>query len=148
MKNHNWSLFFNGLLFTLILQWTLSLHGCASQKHVEGKAPETQVQTAVNGDSTQYELIVFDPGFETFLATLPYGKEFYSDNYYQTWNIRYVQEWNQRCHNPLRYGSFYETPIPYEANIEYGLDFNFRLYHYFLFIEKKYGIVLIHRRVN
>lgn len=97
-------------------------------------------------DSTEYELIVFDPRFNSFMATLPYSKEFYSNSYYQQWNIRYCIEWNIRHSNPLKYGDFYEVSIPYDSSIDYGLDFNFELYHYFLFIEKQYGIVLLSRK--
>ncbi|MFT3740454.1 MAG: DUF6146 family protein [Breznakibacter sp.] len=119
---------------------------CSPQKQMaNGKSPDAKVQSTESDDSIQYELLVFDPGFESFLAQLSYPKEFYSDSYYHNWNVRYVQEWNSRCRNPLRYGSFYDT-IPYDANTDYGLDFNYRLYHYFLFVEQQYGIVLIPRR--
>lgn len=63
-------------------------------------------------DSVEYELIVLDPKFESWLATQP-PATFYSQQYYETWNQQYVTEWNHRHNNPLRYGSFYETYIDY-----------------------------------
>ena len=96
-------------------------------------------------DSTEYELIVFDPGFETYLLTVPYSKHFYSNEYYRNWNILYSAEWNIRYHNPLTYGNFYESEIPYNATIDYGLDFNYRLYHFFRYVEKEYNIMLLQR---
>lgn len=146
MKNRCWSFILGKTLLAGCAIWAVSLTGCASQKSVEGKAPETRVSALEQEDSTQYELVVLDPGFDTFLATLTYGKDYYSDAYYQSWNIRYVQEWNYRCQNPLRYGSFFDTEIPYNPQLNYGLEFNYRLYHYFLFIEKQYGVTLIHRK--
>ncbi|MBR8534700.1 hypothetical protein KDU71_03945 [Carboxylicivirga sediminis] len=120
--------------------------GCKTTKPVSTDELPAQEISVESSDSTEYELIVFDPRFETFLATQPYPKEFYSDNYYQQWNYRYCIEWNIRHTNPMRYGDFYETSIPYELSVNYGLDFNFRLYQYFQFIEQEYGIVLIRRR--
>jgi hypothetical protein len=125
------------------------LVGCSSPQSVASPKPSKWLvdSTAVD-DSIEYRLIVTDGGFDTYLSSLAYSKDYYSDGYYRQWNIRYVAEWNYRCGNPLKYGSFYENPINYEALINYGLDFNYRLYHYFLFFEKSYRQVLIRRGSN
>ena len=99
-------------------------------------------------DSIEYELVVFDTGFDTFLATQPYPKWYYSNDYYRNWNIQYSIEWNIRYQNPWRYGSFYETDIPYDTSVDYGVDFNYQLYQYFQFVEKECGITLLRRRGN
>lgn len=131
-------------LFSILLASLLT--ACHTNKSVASADAPNQEISFESSDSTEYELIVFDPRYETFLATQPYPKEYYSNSYYQQWNYRYCVEWNIRHSNPLRYGDFYETPIPYEMTVDYGLDFNFRLYQYFQFIEKEYGIVLVRRR--
>ena len=115
--------------------------GTAQQEKTKGKAEIKQ-----NADSVEYELLVFDSGFETYLAKVPYSKEYHTNEYYKNWNIRYVTEWNVRALNPMRYGSFYESKIDYQSNIDYGLDLNFKLYHYFRYIEDTHGIVLIKRK--
>lgn len=99
-------------------------------------------------DSIEYDLIVFDSGFETYLATVPYSKEFYSNEYYKHWNILYCAEWNRRNQDPLRFGGFYETSIDYDPSIDYGIDFNFKLYQYFQFVEDEHDIILIKRKGN
>lgn len=104
-----------------------------------------RVEMMSDKDSTEYSLIVLDPSYESYLATQP-SVDFYSQQYYENWNNQYVMEWNMRHLNPLRYGSFYETHIDYDSNEDYGLDLNYRLYNYFLFIKDRYGIVLINRR--
>jgi len=120
--------------------------GCnTSQKISSANAPKQELSVEAS-DSTEYELLVFDPRFDTFLATQPYPKNFYSDTYYKNWNERYCIEWNIRHSNPLRFGDFYETAIPYDGTVDYGIDFNFKLYQYFQFIEQEYGITLIRRR--
>ncbi|MCU4163083.1 DUF6146 family protein [Carboxylicivirga caseinilyticus] len=116
---------------------------CSTTKDIQN---QSKAEIELAADSTEYELIVLDPRFESYLISQPYSKEFYSNEYYKQWNLQYCTEWNIRHANPFRYGDFYETNIPYESNTDYGIDFNFRLYHYFQFIEKEYGIVLIARR--
>ena len=101
-----------------------------------------------SNDSVEYDLIVFDSRFDSYLATVPYHRDFYSNEYYRHWNIMYCTEWNIRYQNPTRYGDFYETYISYDQSIDYGIDFNFKLYQYFQFIEKEYKMVLIKRKGN
>ena len=129
--------------FFFFILTLISIGACSSSKNIEN---QTKAEIEITADSTEYELLVMDVRFESYLLSQPYPKEFYSIDYYKQWNIRYCTEWNIRHSNPFRYGDFYETNIPYESNVDYGLDFNFRLYHYFQFIQKEYGIVLISRR--
>ena len=103
-----------------------------------------KVEMISDNDSTQYSLIVLDPGYDSFLATQP-SAIFYSQLYYENWNRLYVMEWNARHRDPLRYGGFYETQIDYNPMEDYGLDLNYRLYYYFQFIKDKYGIALLYR---
>ena len=131
------------LLFMLLA--SVMLFGCNGQKKVVKNDVKEKVEIAAKDDSTEYELVVFDPGFESFLVSQPYSKNYYSNNYYRNWNIQYVTEWNYRHDNPNRYGNFYETRIEYDPNIDYGIDLNYRLYQYFQFIRKEYGIVLLSR---
>ncbi len=96
-------------------------------------------------DSVEYELIVMDPGYEAFLATQK-PMEFYSQHYYESWNHRYVMEWNSRHSQPLAYGGMYETYIDYSPHIDYGLELNYKLYYYFRFFEMKNGVNLLPER--
>jgi hypothetical protein len=106
-------------------------------------APDQKVE--VQEDSLEYELIIWDAGFESYLASQP-PASFYAQSYYESWNRQYVQEWNYRHSNSGRYGRFYQTWIDYDPHKDYGLELNYRLYYYFQFIRERYGIVLIHRR--
>lgn len=131
--------------FLFLSMIVTALMACNSQKKIAEGVKEN-VEITSGNDSTEYELLVFDPGFEAFLISQPYPKNYYSDTYYKNWNIQYVTEWNYRHDHPDRYGNFYETIIDYDLSADYGLDLNYRLYQYFQFIEKEYGIVLISRR--
>ncbi len=129
-------------IITLLL--SLVFMACHTTKPIAKGNNETAKISAGTIDSTEYELIIMDAPYDSFLATQP-SKEFYSNKYYRNWNIQYVTEWNIRHSNPLRYGDFYQTQIDYSPHIDYGIDLNYQLYNYFLFIEKEYGILLIRR---
>jgi hypothetical protein len=86
-------------------------------------------------DSIKYELIILDPGFDSWLATKP-PMSFYSKEYYETKNKLYVMEWNYRNQFPMRFGDVYETRIDYYPNIDYGLELNYRLFYYFRYFEE------------
>ncbi|GAO29093.1 DUF6146 family protein [Geofilum rubicundum] len=117
---------------------------CGVSRQSVADAPEQGLELVAD-DSLEYELVVLDPGFTSFLATQP-PAEHYSQSYYEGWNHRYVLEWNSRHRHPLRYGDFYQTEIQYDPHTDYGLELNYQLYYYFQFIEQEYGIELIRRR--
>jgi len=131
------------ILLVLIAGLLFSGNVCAQDENQDKKGAEIN-----SADSTEYELLVFDAKFDTFLTTVSYQKNLHSNDYYRNWNIQYCAEWNARHQNPARYGSFYETYIHYGQSVDYGIDLNFKLYQYFQFIEKEYNIVLIHRKGN
>ena len=93
-------------------------------------------------DSTEYELLIFDIGFETWFATRNMPAMARSNVYYQNWNHRYVIEWNQKHTQGHPY---FENFIYYDPFEDYGFDINYKLYHYFQFVEEKTGIVLVQR---
>ncbi len=101
--------------------------------------PEQEVVRIAN-DSLEYEIIIMDIGFETYLNTIAKPMNFYSQEYYENKNRFYVTEWNIRAQNPLRYRrNIYENQIEYDFNVDYGLEVNFKLYNYFKFVEHKYN---------
>ena len=99
--------------------------------------PEGAVRIA--NDSLEYEIIIIDIGFDTYLNSIAKPANFYSQSYYERKNIFYVSEWNIRAQNPLKYNSsIYENVIDYNFHTNYGLDVNYKLYNYFKFVEYKY----------
>ncbi|WP_372769285.1 DUF6146 family protein [Lutibacter sp.] len=120
----------------------LFIVGCSSTtkttKTSDANYPKEAVRIA--NDSLEYEIIITDIGFETYLNTIAKPMWFYSKEYYETKNRFYVSEWNIRASNPLRYRSdIYENHIDYDPNVDYGLEVNYKLYNYFKFVEYKYN---------
>ena len=133
--------FFYVVLITILLA-SFMVASCGTTKR--SAAENQKVELVSDKDSTEHKLIVLDVGYESYMATQP-SAQFYSQQYYENWNKRYVTEWNIRHSNPLRYGGFYETEINYDPMEDYGLELNYRLYYYFQFIKDRYGIVLVQR---
>ena len=115
-------------------------NGLSVQKDDSSKVAKIEVK---NNDTSQYELIVFDPAYETFLITQP-PMNFYSESYYRTWNTQYVNIWNDRYLSQTKSG-LYENSIDYDPTIGYGLELEYKLYYFFRFFEKKNHISLIPR---
>lgn len=94
----------------------------------------------IASDSTEYEIIIFEPGFNTWLASIAKPEWYYSQSYLENRNEIYVINWNQRAMQPLRYGgNLYEMQINYDSNIDYGYEVNYKLYNYFVYFQRKYN---------
>ncbi len=94
----------------------------------------------IANDSTEYEIIIIEPGFNFWLQSVAHSKGYYSKNYLENRNAIWVSEWNQRVLQPNRYNSnLYEMRIDYQRNIDYGYDVNYKLYNYFIYFQRKYN---------
>jgi len=116
-----------------ILVLLLFLAACAGIKKlskVDIKNPATELK-----DSVEYELIIFDPGFETWFLTQSRPVWFHSLEYYENWNKQYVVAWNSKAMSP-RYSKYFESIIDYDPFIDYGLELNHKLFYYFMYVEK------------
>ena len=97
----------------------------------------------ITNDSLEYEIIIFDIGFNLYLNTIARPMGYYSQKFLENKNDIFVTNWNLRAMNPTRYDvSIYGNVIDYDPNIDYGLEVNYKLFNYFLFAQKKYDMRL------
>ncbi len=101
---------------------------CMSQKEI---AQDKKGRCAIK-DSAQYELIVFDSGFDFWLSSHQVLATRHSNEYYQSMNYQYANEWNRRYASGDPQINSY---IDYSINKNYGFEFNYKLYMYFRFFE-------------
>lgn len=116
----------------------LFVYACASTngKNMNDDAAKNDTVWVAN-DSLDYEVIIFEPGFDTWLATqLPI--ESYSTKYLEAKNQRMIAEYNRRAMLPMRYGSLYPITINYDPNVHYGKKVNYMLYNYLEYFQEKY----------
>jgi hypothetical protein len=93
-------------------------------------------------DSTQYEIIVMEPGFETWFIANSKPEWYHSQEYYENWNRQYTHAWNAKI-NSFPHGHLLNNPINYEDNIDYGLEINHKLFYYFQYVERVLRIPII-----
>jgi len=94
---------------------------------------------SISSDETEYEIIIIEPGFNTWLNGIARPEGYYSQSFLETRNQIMVLNWNQRVLQPSRYSSnLYEMQIDYQPNIDYGYEVNYKLYNYFVYFQRKY----------
>ncbi|RPD93432.1 hypothetical protein EGM88_13090 [Aureibaculum marinum] len=121
--------------------------GCSSQQTMT-TTEEKEAPVRIANDSLEYEIIILDPGFTSYLATAK-PQNYYSQSTLETKNEVYVREWNYRARNPMQYNSnIYENEIDYQPHIDYGMEVNYKLYQYFQFAQRKYKMRLSSFRVE
>jgi hypothetical protein len=133
MKN---SIYIAAFFFCLII-------GCNSSKSTvpsSEKPLATKNDTVrIANDSLEYEVIIIDPGFSTWLASRAYPRNFHSLTYLENKNQIYVNEWNNRVMQPQRYNpNLYEMTIDYQPHINYGYEVNYLIYNYMIYFQNTF----------
>ena len=120
-------------------------YGCAStqtDKKMVGENPTATENDTVRiaNDSLEYEILIIEPGFNTFLNSIARPEGYYSQNYLENKNKFLVIEYNQRVNQPFQYNpELYPLQINYDGNVDYGYDVNYKLYNYFVFFSRTYN---------
>src|SRR5690606_21723067 len=116
--------------------------GCNTTKPIASKTNEKLDGIKANdtvriaNDELEYEIMIIDPGFSTWLLTSARPEGYYSQNYLENRNIILVNEWNARAMQPQRYNpNLYEIQIDYRSGINYGYEVNYKLYNYFIYFQ-------------
>ena len=136
-------------LVYIVLVTGILIFSCGTPKKTVIESNDQQEEPVrIANDSLEYEIIIFDIGFTSYLATAK-PMSFYTQTNLEAKNRVYVTEWNNRARNLIRYNSdIYENVIDYQPNIDYGMEVNYKLYQYFQFAQKKYKMRLGNFRVQ
>ena len=108
---------------------------------------EKQAFAAVEGDTVEianeeaeYQIIIIDPGFFTWLNSIAKPEGYYSQTFLENRNQLLVLNWNQRAMLPTVYDpDLYQMQIDYQPDIDYGYEVNYKLYNYFIYFQRKYN---------
>ena len=136
--------------FTLLVITAVLMISCGVQRDGTGRnktgeklSPASRLalrDTSATKDSVEYELIIFDPGFEFWLHTKSFSKHQYSNEYLQTTNHQYVTEWNRRY---AAGDHRIESYIDYSPFNDYDFELNYKLFMYFRYFEETYKVKLL-----
>lgn len=110
----------------------------AAEKAVFNQTEGDTIQIA--NEETEYEIIIIEPGFNTWLLSIAKPEGFYSQSYLENRNYIMVTTWNQRVLQPQQFNSrLYEMQIDYQQGIDYGYEVNYKMYNYFIYFQRKYN---------
>lgn len=118
--------------------------GCNSSKPLnninkEGISAIQNDTIRIANDSLEYEVIIIDPGFSSWLVTNAFPRGYHSQFYMENKNRLYIIEWNNRVLQPQRYNSnLYEMTINYDSNIDYGYEVNYLIYNYMIYFQNTF----------
>lgn len=126
-------------VFLILLGLSAAIYSCGPTKSGSGKTYPSQNEVIrIANDSLEYEILIVESGFDSWLATQP-KKGYHSQSFLENKNRRFVAEYNTRVLNPGRYSrDLYSEQINYDPNVDYGLEVNYLLYNYFLYFQDKY----------
>ena len=117
--------------------------GCGPSSQIKNNSEIKEQPVVIENEELEYQIIIIDQGFTSFLNNTARSKDYYSNSYLKNKNRVYVAAWNNRARNPQKYNAnIYENAIDYQQNIEYGLEVNYKLFWYFKFAEQKYRMKL------
>ncbi len=116
---------------------------CSTPKNNLATLPATAAvkgdTVRIANDSLEYEVIIIDPGFSTWLNSIALPRGYYSQFYLENKNRFYITEWNNRAQQPLRFDpNLYEMTINYDPQINYGYEVNYLIYNYMIYFQNRY----------
>lgn len=127
-------------LFVLAMFFAVALTA-KNQCNILPTSISTDSVKIAKADSTEYELIIFDPSFENWFITSQKPKWYHENSYYRTKINFYATDWNLRVLQNM-HREPYEYEINVDPNVDYGIDINWKLYWYFKYLEETLGIKL------
>ncbi|MDR7370705.1 DUF6146 family protein [Flavobacterium aquidurense] len=126
------------VIFTIIACSTTSKSTSVAATTPKANAGGSDTIRIAN-DSLEYEVIIIDNGFNTWLASRAYPRNYHSLSYLENKNYLYVSEWNNRVRQPQLYNpNLYEMSIDYRPDIHYGYEVNYLIYNYMIYFQNTY----------
>ena len=117
----------------------IAVYSCKTQNNFSGEkvADNTTANDTLRiaNDSLEYEVIIIDPGFNSWLALRARPRGYYGLPYLENKNQMWVTTWNSRVFNPQQYGELYQMRIDYDPTIDYGYEVNYLLYNYLVYFQ-------------
>ena len=126
------------VIFTIFACSTASKNNTVTSTSPKANSKVNDTVRIAN-DSLEYEVIIIDNGFSTWLASRAFPRNYHSLSYLENKNYLYVMEWNNRVLQPQRYNpNLYEMTIDYRPDIHYGYEVNYLIYNYMIYFQNTY----------
>lgn len=123
----------------LILISVIALSCGGPRKTLTAKTEARNDTVRIANDSLEYEIIIIDPGFTTWLNTVARPRQYYGQSYLEARNRVWVIEWNRRTRLPMQFGDMYLMEIDYRPDVNYGYEVNYLLFNYLVYFQQTNG---------
>lgn len=126
------------LISTII---AIFIWSCSSNNNTIKHTANSNENIAVNdtikisNDELDYEVIIIDPGFNSWLISRAKPRNFYTQSYLESRNAAWVQQWNINASSGFSNKNLYEMPINYDSNINYGYEVNYLIFNYLTYFQ-------------
>jgi hypothetical protein len=108
------------IFLVLFLLLILSCNSTQKSKPSVMNANKISDTVRIANDSIEYEVLIIDGGFSTWLNGQSKPRGFYTESFLENKNQIYVREWNLRASQPQKYDTkLYEMQINYSPTIHY-----------------------------
>lgn len=130
------------IVFILFLCYLI--YACSSGKQVSSASQNEIATTAsdtvrIANDELEYEIIIIEPGFNSWLLSRAMPRNYYSLSFLESRNRVWVIEYNNRVMQPQRFNpNLYELQINYQSGIDYGYEVNYMLFNYLVYFQQTY----------
>lgn len=128
----------NILLIAMMLSFFWSCNTTYTSTNIDLAESRLSEQDTVkiSSDKVEYEIIIIEPGFNSWLQGRARPEGYYSQEFLENRNALYVTAWNNRVLDPTNYDSnLYQMQINYNPFTDYGYEVNYKLYYYFIYFQ-------------
>lgn len=111
--------------------------GCSTSNMQEKKISKkgnltTNDTVKIINEEINYEIIIIDPGFNSWYVSYAKPRNYYSQNYLETRNRDWVIGWNNLF---MRGSRLIDMSIDYQNNTNYGYEVNYMLFNYLTYFQ-------------
>jgi len=127
--------------FLLIAAFCVAFYSCGTGNKTMNNTTSANTENdtiRIANDSLEYEIMIIEPGFESWLVSQP-PRGFYGQSLLESKNYSFVTEYNNRVLQPGKFSTnLYTEQINYDPALDYGYEVNYLLYNYFVYFQDKY----------
>lgn len=109
---------------------------CGTKKTTSFDKKTTKNDTIrIANEALEYEIIIIDMGFNSWLATYAQPRNYYTQDFMEQRNRVWVNQWNQNVmSNPSKLNLF-EMSINFDYSTNYGYEVNYLLFNYLTYFQ-------------
>lgn len=119
-------------MLILVTAFSCSTSNMQKKKFSKKGNLTTNDTVKIVNEDINYEIIIIDPGFNSWYVSYAKPRNYYSQNYLETRNRDWVIGWNNKFYQGSR---LIDMSIDYQNNINYGYEVNYMLFNYLTYFQ-------------